>query len=113
MKLQLALLIFLFLTSGQSSALTTKELLNVCYLNSQPCHALPFANAYIGGALDLLGALNENELLNIELSCASSTQIFNVKRILKYMEANQNTYEDKNAMLLLIKYLKEEDCVEN
>lgn len=117
MKTHLFFLTVLFFTSSSSSALTTKELLKVCGLKNQPCHTLPFANAYIGGALDLLGTLQENEQLNLQFSCASPNKLFKVKRILDYIEENQISnenqrfYEDKNAMTLVIKYMEEADCV--
>lgn len=112
MKIHLIALAALFFTSAPGSALTTKELLKVCSLKNQPCYTLPFANAYIGGALDLLGKLQENEQLNIQFSCTSPNKLFKVKRILDYIEENQHFYAYKNAMTLVIKYMEEEGCVE-
>lgn len=109
--------LFLFVFSSNIWALTTQQLLDACAANNKPCHELPFANAYVGGALDLLGSLKDSGKLNMSFSCTSTAELFNVKRIFRYIEEQHShsadKFADKNAMLLVIKYMEERGCAEN
>lgn len=106
-----ATLLILFTLNTPANALTTGELLDACAAKGRSCDQLPFANIYIGGALDLLGTLNEKKQLKVPVLCSTNKDIFDVKRILQYMEKNREGYNDRNAMHIVIKYFEEAECV--
>ena len=102
-----ALLIASFAISGSAAALTMNQFVTICESADVPCSEHPILNAYVGGALDLIAMLDEETGYLAEIYCRSPKEFFDVPVIIRYMERHQAEYADKNAMLVLIRYLEE------
>lgn len=82
----------------------------ICGSNQQ-CSANPILQAYVGGALDLVAMLDEETKYLQKFYCKNTKELFDVPKIIQYMEGHQSEYANKNAMLLVIRYLEEKgDC---
>ncbi len=88
-------------------ALTMGEFASVCDSFNGECSNIPFLQAYVGGALDLVAMLDEETDYLEEIYCREPREFFEVGDIISYMLANRDGYENKNAMLLVIRYLEE------
>ena len=97
----------LFLIPNESKALTTKQLFEICASNNKPCKELAMVNAYLGGAFDLLGTLKDETNYLKKIYCDSPQSLFDTTKVLEYMEKHKEGYLNKNAMLLVIRYLEE------
>ena len=82
-------------------ALTMGQFASACEAFNGDCSKSPFLQAYVGGALD-----EETDYLDT-IYCRKASDFFDVPEIIRYMLAHQNGYDDKNAMLLVIRYLEE------
>ncbi len=91
-----------------ASALTTQQFMSICEAGNGPCSEHPILNAYIGGALDLIAVLDEETDYLGEVYCGKPDKLFDVTQIIRYIEANQKAYADKNAMLVFVRYFEEE-----
>ncbi|MEM1175750.1 MAG: hypothetical protein AAGA33_07450 [Pseudomonadota bacterium] len=105
--LVLVVLLFATLAPVQSHALTMGEFSSVCESYKGDCTRLPFLQAYVGGALDLVAMLDEETDYLETIYCRAPTEFFDVPDIIDYMLANKEAYRDRNAMLLVIRYLEE------
>lgn len=104
-----AVLIALIGLAGPASALTMDQFSSIC--RETPCSEHPILNAYVGGALDLIAMLDEETDYLGEVYCKPAKTLFDVPAIIRYMETRQREYADRNAMLVLIRYLEEHgDC---
>lgn len=101
-----AIIFTLLAFSQASSALTMSEFSRICGSN-QKCSANPILQAYVGGALDLLAMLDEETKYLQKFYCKKPKELFDVPQIIQYMELHQKEYTNKNAMLLVIRYLEE------
>lgn len=101
-----AVISLLFAFSKSASALTMSEFFKICG-SKQKCSANPVLQAYVGGALDLVAMLDEETDYLKKIYCKNPESIFDVPKIIQFMEMNQDGYAQKNAMLLVIRYLEE------
>ena len=104
----MGLLTVMLLLSSQASALTMSEFKAICESSTTECKEYPILQAYVGGALDVVAVLAEETKYLDKLYCESHSTLFDVKRIIPFMEQHQEEYASKNAMLVLIKYLEEQ-----
>lgn len=103
-----AVLIALPLISSSATALTMKQFASICESASTSCSEHPILQAYVGGALDLVAMLDEETEYLAEVYCKPAKELFDVPAIIRYMETQQTQTLDKNAMLLVIRYLEEQ-----
>ncbi len=97
----------LLLAPGRSEALSVDELLDACEQTGAPCKDIPWVQAYIGGALDLIAMLDEETEYLDQVYCKSPEDLFDVPGILGYIERNRTGNGGKNAMLLVIQFFEE------
>ena len=97
----------LLLAPGRSEALSVDELLDACERTGVPCKDIPWVQAYIGGALDLIAMLDEETEYLGQIYCKSPEDLFDVPGILGYVEQNRAGNGHKNAMLLVIQFFEE------
>ena len=93
--------------SGPAAALTMNQFVRICESADLACSEHPILNAYVGGALDLIAMLDEETGHLAEVYCRPPEEFFDVPAIIRYMEKHQTEYADRNAMLVLIRYLEE------
>ena len=87
------------------------EFTSACYSYKGDCGSHPFLQAYVGGALDLIAMLDEETDYLEKIYCREPSEFFDVPKIIHYMLSNSEDYRNKNAMLLVIRYLEEKgDC---
>lgn len=101
-------LVALSLVSSPLHALTMKQFVSLCKVSETDCADHPLLQAYVGGALDLIAALDEDTDYLAEVYCKPTKVLFDVPVIIRYMEGHQAEYADKNAMLLVIRYFEEQ-----
>ena len=100
-------LVATFVMSSPASALTMNQFASLCGSVELACSKHPILNAYVGGALDLIAMLDEETDYLGEVYCKPAKALFDVPTIIQYMELQQTKYAEKNAMLVLIRYLEE------
>lgn len=97
----------LSLLTPSASALTMKQVSDICHSSTGQCSDNPIIQAYIGGALDLLATLDERTDYIKKVYCKNPKQLFDVKAIIRYMEQRSKQYAQDNAMLVLVRYFEE------
>lgn len=103
----IAVLLLQFFPVG-AFALTATQVEQICSEFSGDCAAHPLLQAYVGGALDLVAVLQEEgEFSGAPLYCLQERQLFDVAAIIRFMQAGAAEARDRNAMFLLVRYLKE------
>lgn len=103
------LTLFLSAAAPSASALTAKGFTELCASLPGECHASPFAQAYVGGALDFAAVLHEHsEHLAGPIYCKEPRAVFDTKAIIEYMQANAAAVPNENAMRLVVAYLEKE-----
>jgi len=100
--------VLLFSVAHQANAMKIAEFTQICGSAPIPCADIPFIQAYVGGALDLLAALDEDTEYLADMYCKPARELFNTAKIIKFMEAHQNEDPSRNAMMLVIQYVEEE-----
>lgn len=106
-KAAVGTLIALILLVRPATALTMTEFARICQSGPVACSEHPILNAYVGGALDLIAMLDEQTDYLGKVYCKPPKTLFDVPAIIRYMEARQSEYADRNATLVLIRYLEE------
>lgn len=101
----ITLLVPLF--ASNASALTMKEVSDICHYSSGKCSDNPIIQAYIGGALDLLATLDERTDYLEDVYCEKPKTLFDVPNIIRFMEQRSEHYAKDNAMLVLVRYFEE------
>lgn len=91
-----------------ASAMTIEEFDSICTSATIPCQDIPFMQAYIGGALDLLAMLDEETEYLESIYCSPKQELFATTPIINYVLAHKSERPTRNAMMLLIQYLEEE-----
>ena len=89
-------------------AMKISEFAQICGSAPMPCHEIPFIQAYVGGALDLLAALDEDTEYLAPIYCVPAKELFNTTKIIQFMEAHQNENPSRNAMMLVIQFMEEQ-----
>ena len=90
-----------------SHALTMGQFASACEAFDGDCGNSPFLQAYVGGALDFVAMLDEDTDYLDQIYCREASEFFVVPEIVRYVLTHQDGYADKNAMLLVIRYLEE------
>lgn len=91
-----------------ASALNMVEFMAIC--ESRPemeCESYPVLQAYVGGSLDMIAMLDEETDYLADVYCVEPRELFDVSRIIQFMEKHARGHGKKNAMLLVIRYLEE------
>lgn len=101
----LALAVALAAPSG-AAALTVSQFTGICASAAAPWAEHPLIRAYVGGALDLLATLDEQTAYLDDLYCTAPSELFDVPAIIRFMESHRDSYETRNAMLLLVRYVE-------
>ncbi len=93
--------------TSKASALSMSGFESIC--NSRPvkCKDHPILQAYVGGALDLVATLDEKTNYLEPFFCKTTASLYDVNKIITFMELHYDDYRDQNAMLVLVKYLKQ------
>ena len=91
-----------------ASALTMGQVASICNAGPSECSKHPLIQAYVGGALDLIATLDEATDYLDDIYCKPPAELFDVPAIIRYMRKNEAAYTDRNAMLLVIRYLEEQ-----
>lgn len=99
--------------SNSALALTMADFIKICESAEKPCYEYPILQAYVGGSLDLIAALDEETEYLEKIYCKKPSEIFNVRRIIEFMESHNVEYAKKNSMLLVIRYLEENGGCQN
>lgn len=94
------------LLSGRAEALSVDELFNACEQAGRPCQEIPWVQAYVGGALDLIAMLDEETDYLGKVYCKSPERLFDVPGILNFVESNREGNGHKNVMLLVIQFFE-------
>lgn len=92
----------------KASALTMDQFIKICESAQVECSEVPILQGYVGGALDLIAMLDEETEYLAEVYCKPTSELFDVSTIIRYMKEHRAQFADKNAMLVLIRYLEEE-----
>lgn len=90
-----------------ASALTMKQVYDICHSSPGECSDHPIIRAYVGGALDLLATLDEQTDYLGKVYCMKPEELFDVSAIIHYMERRGEQSASDNAMLVLVRYLEE------
>lgn len=96
----------LFLHSPNAAALTMGQFSAICDSAPGECSDHPTLQAYVGGALDLIATLDEQTEYLDTLYCETPQTLFDVPRIIRFMEEHSEGYADRNAMLLFVRYFE-------
>tara|TARA_R110002096_G_scaffold29497_12_gene88798 strand:- start:37201 stop:37548 length:348 start_codon:yes stop_codon:yes gene_type:complete len=104
---RVAILTCLFGLHDTATALTTEQFGAICDAGEMECGKHPVLNAYVGGALDLIAVLDEQTDYLGDVYCGRPDKLFDVPAIIAYIVAHRDSHADKNAMLLLVRYLEE------
>jgi len=106
--LSLLIVTISFLTLSHSAAsLTASEFIEICDSMGTECTENPILQAYVGGALDMIAALDEETTYLEGIVCKDKKTLFNVSRIIQFMQKNSDQYAAQNAMRRLIHYLED------
>lgn len=92
---------------NKASALTMDQVAAICAAYDGECSEHPILQAYVGGALDLIAVLDEETDYLAEIYCKEPSDLFDVPAIIQYMGKHRVEYAERNAMLLVIRYLEE------
>ncbi len=101
------------LLSKSVSAITIEEFNNICASAPMPCTEIPFLQAYVGGSLDMLAALDESTNYLGEIYCRPARELFDTTKIIEFMQAHKDDAASRNAMVLVIQYLEEQGRCNN
>lgn len=104
--LPITILALLFMHASNASALTAEQFSNLCHSAPGQCSDHAIAQAYVGGALDLLATLDEETDYLDKLYCKEPKELFDVPAIIRFMQAHREEYAKRNAMLLVVRYLE-------
>jgi len=63
--------------------------------------------AYVGGSLDAIAVLSEHTQYLSPFYCKDTSVLFDADKIIDFMVKHNSDYRDKNAMLLVVRYLQE------
>ncbi len=86
--------------------MTLAQLTAICRQAGGDCTQLPMAQAYVGGALDMVAMLDEETAYLAPLYCRAPAELFDVSAIITHLLALDGQWQEKNAMLGVIDYLE-------
>lgn len=108
------LITLLFILHAPSAtALTMKQISDICHSSPGKCSDHPIVQAYVGGALDLIATLDERTNYLKKVHCKQPKALFDVPKIINYMEQHSKQYAKDNAMFVLVKYFEEHGGCKN
>jgi len=99
--------LILTLHAPSATALTMKQISDICHSSPGKCSDHPIVRAYVGGALDLIATLDERTDYLKKVYCKKPKELFDVPAIIRYMEQRSKQYAKDNAMLVLVRYFEE------
>ncbi len=99
--------LLLTLHATSTTALTMKQVSDICHSSPSECSDHPIIQAYVGGALDLLATLDEQTDYLEKVYCKKPKTLFDVPAIIRFMELRSEQYASDNAMLVLVRYFEE------
>jgi len=82
------------------------QFISICESTDKPCEEHSILQAYVGGSLDLIAVLDEETEYLDKIYCKEPKDLFDVSKIIKYMESHKIEYAQRNAMVLLIRYFE-------
>lgn len=91
-----------------AKALTMQQFSDICDSSPKECVDYPVLQAYVGGALDLLATLDERTDYLDKIYCKEPEALFDVAKIIRFMELRKEQYAKENAMLVFIRYFEEQ-----
>jgi len=97
----------LLLALNTASSLTMNQFMRICESSLTKCPENPILNAYVGGSLDAIATLSEETRYLKKFYCEDTSTLFDVKKIIGFMQKHHADYASKNAMLLVVRYLEE------
>ncbi len=103
----LLMMLIASITPKTANSLTMSEFVSICEKMQTKCHENQFLQAYVGGALDLLAALDEETNYLAKIVCKDKRSLFNTDAIIRYMMENQKPYKNRNATLVIVRYMEE------
>jgi hypothetical protein len=108
-RLLVTTLVALLLTlhAISATALTMKQVSDICHSSPGECSDYPVIRAYVGGALDLLATLDERTDYLGKVYCKKPKELFDVPTIIRFMELRSAQYAKDNALLVLVRYFEE------
>ncbi len=92
--------------SQTAEALRVAEFMTICARSGTACEQVPVLNAYVGGGLDLIAMLHEETDYIEPVYCKNPRTLFDVPAIIRFVEKHHDGNEEKNAMLLVIRFLE-------
>ncbi len=95
------------LYAPSATALTMKQVSEICHSSPGECSDHPIIQAYVGGALDLLATLDERTDYLGKVYCKKPKELFDVPAIIRFMELRGEQYAADNAMLVFVRYFEE------
>ena len=95
------------MVSRPAAALTAAEFVAICEQVGRPCAEIPVLQAYVGGALDLVAALDEQTDYLRPIYCKSPELLFDVTAIIEFIANHSAEHAERNAMTLVIRFLEE------
>ena len=102
----IAISLFTLSFPQSAEALRVGEFMAICAQSGSACEDVPVLNAYVGGGLDLVAMLHEETDYIERIYCKDPKVLFDVRAIIRFVEKHQAGNEDKNAMLLVIRFLE-------
>ena len=105
--LSLTVLLSTALIPLNAQALTAAEFMDVCRQSGRPCADVPVLQAYVGGALDLIAVLHEATDYMEPIYCKDPKLLFDVPAIIGFIEQHHVDNAEKNAMLLVVRFLEQ------
>lgn len=107
LKLSTAAVVLVFFANS-TFALTQQQFADICATHPGDCGEHQVLQAYVGGALDLLATLDEQTDYLARMYCGEPAELFDVPKIIRYIEQHGSDDPDNNAMLGMVRYLEAE-----
>ena len=92
--------------ADRAEALSVGQFMAVCEQAGGKCEEVQILRAYVGGALDLVAMLHEETDYVKPIYCKDPKLLFDVAAIIGFIEENREGNEEKNAMMLMIRFLE-------
>lgn len=88
-----------------AKAIDIEQFNQICTLEQQS--RSQFCRIYLGGALDAIAVLNDKaKSQNRPLYCVSESDIFDMERIIQFVQSQPSALNNKNAILPVVEFLK-------
>jgi len=96
---------FLLFFCSTAKALDVEQFNQLCDLKQQSRSQL--CNVYLGGALDAIAVLNDEAKANYKpLYCVHESEVFDMDKIIQFVQSQPSAMRNKNAILPVVEFLK-------